>query len=257
MNTLAHTSRLTAAFARSTPKLVAYFPCSDPLLPIELLDVFAECGVDIVELGLASKSPYVDGEIVSASMARTTGDGTLKDAAEALARIASHRLGMAKVIFAYASQALLESFETSALDGIDAVLCAPLPGTDLDTVIETTAARQDIGVCRFAPFDFDAGDIARARTATGYVMLQAAPGKTGARETFDPANSAHVRRLRQEGVAAPILLGIGLSHPEHARQAIEAGADGVIIGSKIIAEALEGPASLADYLRQVRAALDD
>ena len=42
-----------------------------------------------------------------------------------------------------------------------------------------------------------------------------------------------VATLREQA-AAPVLLGFGISRPEHVRAAIEAGADGAISGSAIV-----------------------
>jgi tryptophan synthase alpha chain len=39
----------------------------------------------------------------------------------------------------------------------------------------------------------------------------------------------------------PVALGFGISTPEQASAAADAGADGVIIGSRLVREALEQP----------------
>src|SRR5580704_5469310 len=51
-------------------RLIVYFPLADPAAPTDILDLYAEAGVDIVELGRPSPSPYHDGIDVTASMAR-------------------------------------------------------------------------------------------------------------------------------------------------------------------------------------------
>ena len=46
-------------------RLVVYFPLADPALPIDLLDLYAEAGVDVVEFGWPAREPYLDGPDVA------------------------------------------------------------------------------------------------------------------------------------------------------------------------------------------------
>ena len=95
-----------------------------------------------------------------------------------------------------------------------------------------------------------------ARRADGYVMLQAAPGLTGPRPSLDPSNAGRIATLRADGVAAPILLGFGVSNGEQARAAVGLGADGVVVGSAALRAALERPSKLARLLKDLRKGLD-
>ena len=49
----------------------------------------------------------------------------------------------------------------------------------------------------------------------------------------------------------PVALGFGISTPEHAAQAAAAGADGVIVGSRLVRAAAESPDPAADVGRLV------
>jgi tryptophan synthase alpha chain len=51
-------------------RLVVYFPLADPAVPTELIDLYADAGVDVVECGWPARNPYLDGPDVRASMAR-------------------------------------------------------------------------------------------------------------------------------------------------------------------------------------------
>jgi tryptophan synthase alpha subunit len=54
----------------------------------------------------------------------------------------------------------------------------------------------------------------------------------------------------------PLLVGFGISSPDAARAALEAGADGVIIGSKAIEVSEQGgPKALEAFVREIAAAL--
>jgi tryptophan synthase alpha chain len=53
----------------------------------------------------------------------------------------------------------------------------------------------------------------------------------------------------------PLYAGFGISTPEHARAAA-AVADGVVVGSRAVEVAEDGPAALRDYVRSLRTAID-
>ena len=87
-------------------------------------------------------------------------------------------------------------------------------------------------------------------------MLQYLPGKTGARTEIDKGLTDRLAKIRRAGVMRPILTGIGISTPNQVRHTVDAGADGVVIGSKTIQMGLKGYAALEDYLCGIRDILD-
>ncbi len=123
--------------------------------------------------------------------------------------------------------------------------------------IEARARAAGAGVSTFLALPVTQADIAAARLADGYVMLQAAPGLTGPRACLDPANAQRIAGLRAEGVGAPIVLGFGISSGEQARAAVDLGADGVVVGSVALRAALKGRAELSLLLTDLRKSLDD
>jgi tryptophan synthase alpha chain len=53
----------------------------------------------------------------------------------------------------------------------------------------------------------------------------------------------------------PLYAGFGISTPEHARAAA-ALADGIVVGSRAVEVAEEGPAALEAYVRSLRKSID-
>jgi tryptophan synthase alpha chain len=53
----------------------------------------------------------------------------------------------------------------------------------------------------------------------------------------------------------PLYAGFGISTPEHARAAAEL-ADGIVVGSRAVEVAEDGPAALSEYVASLRVALD-
>lgn len=137
---------------------------------------------------------------------------------------------------------------------VDALLC--LGEGHLRDEIEAAAAAGGARLTTFVPYDLSARAVARATSATGFVFLQYTPGPTGLRDSTDPTLTTRLAHLRAAGVTAPILTGIGLSTQDQARHALDAGANGVVIGSKTVQKSIEGHAALEDYLNEMRAVLN-
>lgn len=232
--------------------LSAYFPVGDPLIPTDRLAIYARTRVDIVELGLKALNAFADGPVVAASMARATGAGRVGEARRAALTLRGHDPAITAMAFGYAEPTLAGAGTDWQV--IDALLCLGDPAPRRR--IEAEATAQGVRRVCFLTYDFDEADIERAASAEGFVFLQYSAGQTGLRPELDPQLSTRLRRLRQGGVSRPIVAGIGISAPDQMRHALDAGADGIVVGSMTILKALEGAAALEDYLSQTRAVVD-
>lgn len=233
-------------------KLAAYFPVNDPSVPLERLKAYEAVGVDVVELGLRTSDPYADGDIVAASMRRSEGVGTVNEAREAIETVNSFSHGALGMIFAYAEDKLFSDPEEWR--GVDALLALGTPGPEVEK-ITSVAAAEGTRITRFVPYAMPETSVAAARDASAFVFLQYTDGKTGIRHDVDENLSDRVKNLRAEGVKAPIFAGIGISTPDQAKHAVNAGVDGVVVGSQTVLEAISGQAALEDYLGGIEGAL--
>ena len=250
-------NRIDAAFKRRKT-LICYVPAGDPLFPDEYADIFVDCGVDILEIGLPNTNPYADGEVVAESMRRVKHAGvTIKDSARFTRRIVEQYPDIATVWMCY-EDADFTQFDKHVDDARpDGLL---MVGFDRRLDQEFLSARMrhnNVHHIGFVSFDVARDEVATAKAAGGFVFLQAVSGKTGVRSgDLDPSLAQKIEHLRANGVMAPIALGFGVSTGEQVRQATAFGADGVIIGSACIIAAQQGPDALRAYLIEMRAALD-
>ncbi|MBS0420202.1 MAG: tryptophan synthase subunit alpha [Proteobacteria bacterium] len=244
---------LVSVLRRPGPLLTCYLPIGDPLVGSYLLDAYAEGGVNILELGMPSGDPRLDGPDIADSMARAMQSGTdipvrFREMSRAV-RARAPQIGT--VCMTYADSAVLAHSSSETFEFVDATLIlgldAGIPGIALPPGTRRVA---------FVPKHFSERDIERARRCDSYVMLQATDGLTGPRADLDPTNAERIQRLRDAGVQQRILLGFGISTPGQARAAIELGADGVIIGSVCVRKAIEGERAIRAFVRDVRAAID-
>jgi tryptophan synthase alpha chain len=96
---------------------------------------------------------------------------------------------------------------------------------------------------------------------TGFIYTVSLLGVTGSRQALSGAVEGLIRQLKGL-TSVPICVGFGVSTPEHAKTISDAGADGVIIGSRLVAmieSNLNDPRAVSkeigQFLGQVKAAL--
>ena len=93
-----------------------------------------------------------------------------------------------------------------------------------------------------------------AEHTDGWLYLVTVTGTTGARADDSPALAGLVERARAV-TNVPLYAGFGISTPEQARAAA-ALADGIVVGSRPVEVAEEGPEALRRYVRTLREAVD-
>ncbi|MGH3048678.1 MAG: tryptophan synthase subunit alpha, partial [Gaiellaceae bacterium] len=89
----------------------------------------------------------------------------------------------------------------------------------------------------------------------GWLYLVTVAGTTGARGEVSPLLPGLVERARRLA-GGPLYAGFGISTPEHARTVAEL-ADGIVVGSRALQAAEEGPDALRTFVASLRAALDE
>lgn len=238
------------------PLLSCYFPLGDPLVPVDLLDLYAEHGVDVVEIGLASPDPYLDGPDVRQSMARADRGRARADLDAVLDRLARQDRPMAALLMTYADAGHPGLDDAGFWAGLDSLLVVAPPADPLRHRLERTAMAAGLQCSAFLSLPLSDGEVAAARDCGFYVMLQAVAGVTGPRAAVDPDNAGRIALLRRLGIAAPILAGFGVSRGAHARELVRLGADGVVVGSEVLRACLAGSGQLGQLLGELREGLD-
>jgi tryptophan synthase alpha chain len=206
-------------------------------------------GADLIELGFPFSDPLADGPVIRRAAERALADGMRTSAClECLART-RELVRVPLVPMTYSS--LLEAYgyerfeEDARVAGADSMIVADLP------VDERPELRRIHLVAPTSPDDRIA--IAAERT-DGWLYLVTVTGTTGARHELSPQLAGLVERTRRL-TDVPLLAGFGIATPQQARAAAEL-ADGVVVGSRAVEVAEEGPDALREYVKTLRAALD-
>jgi len=200
-------------------------------------------GADLLELGVPYSDPLADGPVIQAAgtqalRAGVTLDGVL-DVGAALAERAP------VVLMAYANLILARGAERLAGElaerGIAGLIVPDLPLEEAGEVLEVCDAAGVALVPLVAPTTPDERLTAIGERARGFLYTVSVVGITGERKALAERFAEVVGRAKAH-TAVPVALGFGISTPEQARQAADAGADGVIVGSRLVRAAGEGGA---------------
>jgi tryptophan synthase alpha chain len=228
--------------------LVIYLMC-EPETP-ELARAAVEGGADIVELGFPFSDPLADGPVIRRAGERALKRGMRTRACiEVLAR--THQLVPDTPLVPMTYSSLLEAYgwERFAADiggaGAASMIVADLPAG------EQPETRR---IQLVAPTSTDERIALAGEQTDGWLYLVTLTGTTGARGEVSPALAGLVARARGL-VDVPLYAGFGITTPEHARTAAELS-DGIVVGSRAVEVAEQGPDALRDYVASLRGALD-
>ena len=215
----------------------------------DLAEAAVEGGADLIEIGFPFSDPLADGPVIRRAAERALANGMRTAAClECLAETRA-RVDVPLVPMTYA--ALLEAYgwERFADDaqraGATSLIVADLPADQRPELRRVQLV---------APTSTDERIRLAAATTDGWLYLVTLTGTTGARDTLSPALAGLVDRARAT-TELPVYAGFGISTPEHAGAAA-ALADGIVVGSRAVEVAEDGPTVLAEYVRSLREALD-
>jgi tryptophan synthase alpha chain len=218
----------------------------------ELAAAAVGAGADVIEIGFPFSDPLADGPVIRRAAERALADGMRTRACiNCLARIRGLLPETPLIPMTYAS--LLEAYgwDRFAADarasGATSLIVADLPA----------GARPEVRrVQLVAPTSTDERIRLAAEQTDGWLYLVTITGTTGARNDLSPALRGLVARTRALAeTPVPLYAGFGISTPDHARAAAEL-ADGIVVGSRAVQVAEEGPRALHAYVRSLREAID-
>jgi tryptophan synthase alpha chain len=231
------------------PYLMGGFP--DLERSLEIGRACASAGADVVELGVPFSDPLADGPVIHAAGSAALASGAtvegVLDVAHELAR------EVPVVVMCYANQILARGVERFAdmLDGaaVSGLIVPDLPLEEADAVLTACDEHGLALVPLIAPTTPEARLERIGGRARGFVYVVSLTGTTGERSTLEDALPALVSRARTH-TTVPVAVGFGIGTPEQARAVADAGADGVIIGSRLVRAAgdVEDPAAAVGEL---------
>jgi tryptophan synthase alpha chain len=231
-------ARANGRRAALMPYLMGGFPDLETSAQIGL--AYARAGADLVELGVPFSDPLADGPVIHAAATRALSAGATVAAVLEVARAVSREVPV--VIMCYANPIFIRGLERFAdllvEHGVSGLIVPDLPLEEAADVRAACAAR---GVA-FVPLAAPTTPVERLERigagASGFLYTVSVTGTTGERAQVDGRLETIVARTAAH-TRVPVAVGFGISTPEQARAAAAAGADGVIVGSRLVRAAGE------------------
>jgi tryptophan synthase alpha chain len=228
-------------------RLVIYLVC-EPETPA-LAEAAVEGGADLIELGIPFSDPLAEGPTIRMASERALARGMRT--AECIECVADVRRRVDTPLVPMTYAAILEAY------GYDRFVADTREAGATGAIVVDLPVEEHPEVPRIqlvAPTSTDERIAACVAGTDGWLYLVTLTGTTGARDEVSPALAGLVERTRAL-TDLPLYAGFGISTPEHAA-AVSRLADGVVVGSRAVQVAEDGPAALRDYVRSLRTAID-
>jgi tryptophan synthase alpha chain len=219
--------------------LIPFFVIGDPdrQTSLEIVKTALDAGADILELGIPFSDPVADGPTIQKADIRALKTGmTPRKALEFVAEVTAYKpvpIGLLvyyNLVYRYGIEAFFRDFKQA---GGTSILIADLSIDDAEEVAPLARAVGLETVFMATPNCPEARLKKIIQYTTGFIYTVSLLGTTGQRDSLSQLVKPLIQRLKTL-TDLPVCVGFGISSPAHARQVAQDGADGVIIGSRIV-----------------------
>jgi tryptophan synthase alpha chain len=253
----------TQAFSElNRAALIPFFVIGDPDFDtsFEIVKTAIDAGADILELGIPFSDPIADGPTIQKADIRALSAGmNVQKGLEFIKKIKAYKdipIGLLmyyNLVYQYGIEKFFSDFHEA---GVNSVLVADLSIDDADEIIAPAASAGLDTVFMVTPItDTERMKLIASKT-TGFIYTVSVLGVTGSRDSLSDTAEGLVGKLKAL-TNIPVCVGFGISKAEHAAAVAAAGADGVIIGSKIVALIEQNLKNKEKILAEISAFLSD
>jgi tryptophan synthase alpha chain len=198
-------------------------------------EAYVEAGADLIELGVPFSDPLADGPVIHAAATTALAAGVTLADVVALGSELGRRVPV--ILMCYVNPILargVDRFADMLRDaGISGLIVPDVPLEEAQELSAACAARELGYVPLVAPTTSPERMTAVGGTARGFLYVVGVTGTTGERAAQGDDAVDLLARARA-ATDVPVALGFGISTPEQAAAAAAAGADGVIVGSRLV-----------------------
>lgn len=234
-------NRFAALKAEGRPALITYFMGGDPDFEtsLNIMKALPAAGADVIELGMPFSDPMADGPAIQMAGQRALKGGQTLSKTLELARKFREgdnetpivMMGYYNPIYVYGVEKFLDDTISAGIDGLIVVDLPP----EMDDELCIPALAKGINFIRLAtPTTDDKRLPAVLKNTSGFVYYVSMNGITGSTLPDPSLVSGAVSRIKGH-TKLPVCVGFGVKTADHAK-AIGAAADGVVVGSAIVAQ---------------------
>ncbi|MBL4598076.1 MAG: tryptophan synthase subunit alpha [Rhizobiaceae bacterium] len=232
--------RFAALSEEGRPAFVTFVMGGDPDFEtsLNILKNLPSAGADVIEIGMPFSDPMADGPAIQLAGQRALKNGqTLAKTIELVRQFREHEadtpivlMGYYNPIYIYGNERFLDD---AASAGVDGLIIVDLP-PEADDELCIPAMERGINFIRLATPTTDEKRLPTVLNNTsGFVYYVSITGITGSAAPDAQNVAVSVERIKQK-TDLPVVVGFGVRTPEQAAS-IAAAADGVVVGSAIVA----------------------
>lgn len=217
-----------------------YVCCGDPNLEftIKLIKTLVENGADAIELGIPFSDPIADGKTIQMASNRALKNGmTPKKALDVIRKIREDGITVPIIAMTYYNIVYangIEKFVNKIKDaGADGLIVPDVPYEESEELYNACTKNGIDLVYLVTPNTVNERIRKIAEKTRGFLYAVSVLGTTGTREEVSKNALDLIKRVKNI-TKIPIVVGFGISKPEQAEAYANAGANGIIIGSKIV-----------------------
>ena len=226
----------------------------------EILTSMAEEGADVLEVGIPFSDPIADGvTIQEASQIALSRGATPRRVLEIVGEV-KRRVDVPVVLMSYLNvfirYGVRRFAEDARLRGASAMIFPDLPLEESDP-FKRVLNQARLGLVLLASPVTSDGRLATILDLSDvFTYLVSVTGVTGERREVPVTALELLRRSKRLRPERRVAVGFGVSSPEHGRVLSEEGADGVVVGSKLVSLVMRGtPDELREFVRRFKASL--
>ena len=202
----------------------------------KIIEILAK-KADILELGIPFSDPLADGPTIQASVNRALEAGTTTKQCLGVVKNLRQKfpekpIGLLVYFNLILSFGIADFFKEASKSGVNSVLIPEVPIEEV-VLIESPAKEHNIELIFLVSTNTPEDRVDKIiEKAGGFIYAVSTPSITGAKADISETTMRMVQRLKSK-TELPIVVGFGISSPEHIKELKENKADGAIIGSKL------------------------
>ena len=230
------TKRLTELKKQNKKALVAYLVAGDPDIEttLQLMQLFIESGVDVIEIGVPFTDPIAEGPIIQKAHDRALAkDISLTSIFEMVQKFREIDNNTPIVLMGYLNTFLSHKnlIEENKKNSIDSILVVDIPG-EFNLADYGIKNRNINTISLISPTTNKDRIKSIAENSTGFVYYVTLRGVTGASNLNINEITNNIEEIKKYA-SVPTLAGFGIKSPEDAKL-LSSCSDGVIVGSSIV-----------------------
>jgi tryptophan synthase alpha chain len=225
----------------------------------EVLGAMAVAGADAIEVGIPFSDPVMDGPTIQEASQKALELGATPTAILDALRAVDPGVPLVamtyyNIVYRGGHRRFAHALTTN---GVSGAIVPDIPLEELDPWARAAESEGVETVLLASPVTPDDRLTAICERSRGFVYGVSVMGITGERQSLAASAGLMAKRLKAH-TDKPVLLGFGVSTPEHAVEAC-AEADGVIVASALMRRLIDGdtPEQIGEVVAGFRAALDN